>query len=280
MANIFKYVDFRKFLQERFLWLKKNRRGVTHRSLCKKGGFNSPNFLKLVMDGKRNLSEQSLSGVCQAFELEGKEVEFFKTLVLFNQAKKVGAKDKAYENLKSLRRDLSNQHMGHGQMDYLEKWHHVAIRELVETTDFQENPEWISEKLKKKISPSQAKKSLEMLEKLGLIQRDEKGKIKSKQAALTTGNEVASLAAFRYHRDMIQKALEALQEAKAHEREISSLTISVSQELFLEIQERIRNFRKEILALANENEKADSIYQLNFQLFNLTETLWDKSSKS
>ncbi len=280
MANIFQYVDFRKYLQDRFTWLKKNRRGITHRSLCKKGGFASPNFLKLVMDGKRNLSEQSIAGVCKAFELEGKEVEFFKTLAHFNQAKKVEAKDKAYENLKRLRHNLSTQHIGHEQMNYLEKWHHVAIRELVETSDFQEDPEWISQRLQKKISPSQARKSLEMIEKLGFIERDEMGKIKTGQSSLSTGNEVASLAAFRYHRDMIQKALEALKEAKAAEREISSLTLSISKELFTEIKERIQNFRNEILALAAQSQNADSVYQLNFQLFNLTETLWDESSKS
>lgn len=273
MANVFKYIDFRKFLKDHFQWLKKNRRGITHRFLCQKAGFTSANFLKLVMDGKRNLTEQSIPAVCKAFELDGKEAEFFKSLVLFNQAKKVEKKDRAYDELKNIRRNLSSDLLDHSQMDYLEKWYHVAIRELVETKDFREDPEWISRKLKKKVSPHQVKKSLALLEKLGLLLRNKEGKILPQQKALSTHDEVAHLAAYRFHQSMIQQALEALKSSPAEEREISSLSLSVSKELFLEIKKRIQNFRREIHALASEEKNAEAVYQLNLQFFNLTETL-------
>ncbi len=280
MLKIFQYLDYRHFLKDRFFFLKKTRRAVTHRALCKRAGFSSPNFLKLVMDGKRNLTEQSIPAVCRAFELDEKESNFFKALVFFNQAKKVEQKDLAYDELKNIRRDLGAQHIEHSQMDYLEHWYHVAIRELVQTVGFKEDPVWMSQALKNKITPSQAKKSLELLEKLGLIARDKSGKIHPLKTSLSTGNEVASLAAFRFHQAMMEKAQEALKETPSHERDISSLTLAVSEKTFYEIKTRIQNFRKEILAMLAQENQPDSIYQLNFQFFNLTENIWKKSSNS
>jgi uncharacterized protein (TIGR02147 family) len=54
------------------------------------------------------------------------------------------------------------------------------------------------------------------------------------------------------------------------EREISSLTLCVSHDVLLRLKERIREFRKELLAIAELEGKPERVVQLNFQLFPLS----------
>lgn len=276
MESIFNYLDYRCFLKDRFADFKKTRRGFTHRSLSKKGGFASPNFLKLVMDGKRNLTEKSIGQVSHAFELSESEKKFFFSLVFFNQAKSFQEKENHYSELKKNRQNLKSKRIEHSQFEYFDQWYVTAIRELIEIENFQENPKWISEKLQKKVTPTQVQKSLDLLEKLKLIERDKNGKLKTSQTTLSTGDEVSSVAIYRYHQAMINKAKESLNETDPMNRDISSLTFALSYPLFKKIKSKIQEFRREILELASQNQNAEVVYQLNIQLFNLSEILWEK----
>lgn len=270
MEKIFSHLDYRQFLKARFAILKASRR-LTHRALAQQAGFSSPNFLKLVMEGQRNLTEKSIVQVVKAFELEGREAEFFAALVRFNQAKTLEEKDLGYEQLKLLRRDLPLKRLEYSQFDYFNHWYAVAIRELLGVKGFREDPEWIRSKLQGRVSTAQVRRTLGLLERLGLIRRDEKGRLRQEQTPLSSGDQVTSLAAFRFHQGMIDKAKEALREAPAQERDISSVTLAVTRETAEQIKKRLRQFRKEILALSDQEGKAEAVYQLNLQFFNLTE---------
>lgn len=270
MEKVFSYLDYREFLKARFARLKKTVR-ITHRSLAKKAGFSSPNFFKLVIEGQRNLSESSIEKIGKALDLEPGEIEFFAQLVRFNQAKRVEEKEAIYEQLKLLRRDLPLRRLEHSQYEYFGQWYAVAIRELIALKDFREDPEWIAAKLGNRVTATQARRALALLERLGLICRDPKGRLLPQQAPLSTGNEVASLAAYRFHRHMIDQAKRALSETPASHRDISSITLAVSKENCERIKQKIRQFRKEILAMSEEGTDAEVLYQMNIQFFNLTE---------
>lgn len=270
MEKVFSYLDYREFLKARFARLKKTAR-ITHRSLAKKAGFSSPNFFKLVIEGQRNLSEKSIEKIAKAMELEPGESEFFAQLVRFNQAKRVEEKEAIYEQLKLLKRDLPLRRIEHSQYDYFGQWYAVAIRELVALQDFREDPDWIAAKLGHRVTSAQARRALRLLERLGLICRDSKGRLMTQQPPLSTGNEVASLAAYRFHRHMIDQAKRALSETPASRRDISSITLAVSEKGCERIKQKIRQFRKEILAMAEDGNDAEEVYQMNIQFFNLTE---------
>lgn len=275
IRRIYSYLDYRLFLKDRFTDLKSSRRGVSHRSLALRAGFSSPNFLKLVMDGKRNLTEASIPKVGIAFELDEKEFNFFAKLVAFNQAKSIEKKDSTYHELKKLRADLPLRRVEHCQFEYFERWYHVAIRELVGLTSFQEDPKWIRQNLQGKVSLPQIRQSLRLLERLGFVRRDVKGRLVPSVGSLSTGDEVASVGIYRFHEAMLKKAQASLHETKAQYRDISSVTVSVSREKLQSLKQSIQAFRKEMLALAEQSDQAEAVYQMNIQLFPLSEILWD-----
>ncbi len=74
---IFEYSSYRDYLRDLYSYLKASRPYFSYRYFAAKAGFNSPNFLKLVIDGKRNLSSDSVKRFATALKLERDELAFF-----------------------------------------------------------------------------------------------------------------------------------------------------------------------------------------------------------
>lgn len=53
-VEVYGYLDYRAFLAD--LYTAKKARGFSYRSFSRRAGLSSPNYLKLVIDGQRNLS--------------------------------------------------------------------------------------------------------------------------------------------------------------------------------------------------------------------------------
>ncbi len=97
--NIFDYLDYREYLNAMFLFRKKKDLSFSHRMFALKAGFKSSGFLKLVIDGKRNLTEDSIFKIAKAFELRENEYEYFKSLVYFNQSEEIEIKNFYYRKM-------------------------------------------------------------------------------------------------------------------------------------------------------------------------------------
>jgi uncharacterized protein (TIGR02147 family) len=267
--EISEYDDYRKYLSDFYSFFKKTRRGFSFRSFSKDAGFSSPNFLKLVIEGKRNLTSNSLHRFSRALKLSRSETEFFDSLVKFNQSRSLDEKNRHYEHLRRLRRYKDVKALEPTQFDYYSAWYHIAIRELTNLSDFKNDADWISEKLLPRISSKDASEALALLLKLGMIKKDGRsGKFKATDSTVTTGPEVKSLAVTNFHREMLERAVESIDTVPPLERDISSATLSIKESDLEKLKTRLVKFRREILATFDLTDgTADRIYQLNVQLF-------------
>lgn len=275
MAYIFKYLDYRHFLKD-FYREKKEARGsgFSFRVFSRQAGFAAPNFLQLVMEGKRNLSPDGIVRFIKGLHLSRDEARFFENLVRFNQSTTDEEKNRWYEKLAQSKRYREIRKIEIDQFIYYSRWHFTAIRELVLLPEFKEDPAWIAHRLSPPIKPKEAKEGLELLVGLGFLKRNANGRLIQSDRNLTTEREVASLAVANYHRQMIGRASESIERTPAPRRDISSLTVAISREKFEEAKRRIQDFRRELNVLLSDNEAVDSVYQINFQIFNLTEVPW------
>lgn len=273
--DVFEYTDYREFLRDRYKSLKReNARAFSFRLFSKRCGFNSPNFLKLVMDGKRNLSEDSAERFARGFKFSRDEMNFFKSLVRFNQATVQEDKEKLAKQLFRSGRFKKARPISAAQFDYYNKWYFVPIREMVSSKSFKEDPKWIANKLKPQIEPSEAEHAIKSLLQLGLLKRDSLGKLVQADAVLDTGDEVTAASVATFHREMLRKASESIDLFDRTEREISCVTIAISKENSVRIKNLIQNFRKQILQIADEQQDAEKICQIGLQLFPLSEDLY------
>ena len=113
--NIYEYLDYRAYLRDLFEEKKATVRGFSYRSFCRKAGIVNPSFLKLVIDGKRNLTPASIMKFAKGFTLKRHEGEFLHNLVMFNQASTHEEKNHYYKKLSSSKRYAEVKHIERDQ---------------------------------------------------------------------------------------------------------------------------------------------------------------------
>jgi uncharacterized protein (TIGR02147 family) len=269
--NVFEYSDYRLFLGDMYAFMKARFNQFSFRYFSKRAGFASPNFLKLVIEGQRNVSVDSIPRFSNALKLSRSEAEFFAHLVQFNQSKtptqraesaKLMCQCKGFQEIYPLRQ---------AEYAYYANWYYIPVRELTLLSHFQENPEWISRAVFPAITVAEAAQALRDLEQLSLLVRDSAGRLRQAQKTLNTENEVSSTAIVRYHKDMLTMASDSIDRVPRENREISAACVPLSRAAAAKIKTMIQDFRREILILANEDQKPETVYQINMQLFPLSQ---------
>lgn len=267
--DVYAYLDYRAFLRDAYAELKARGRGFSYRAFARRAGMSSPNFLKLVIEGQRNLTTQSAAQFATALELSEKESQFFTELVAFNQATTASEKNLAFGRIGKHRKHRRVRKLDRGMFAYLSKWYFPAIRELVGCRSFREDPEWIATALTPTISVAQAREALALLEELGLVERADDGRLVQGEPLVSTGAEVRSLGIGNFHRQMMERAAASIEGVDRQDREISGLTVALSAEGFALFKERIQALRAELLELSAQEQDPTRVVQFNFQAFPL-----------
>jgi uncharacterized protein (TIGR02147 family) len=172
--------------------------------------------------------------------------------------------------MRKLARENNREIIGEDQYDYFQSWQNPVLREMAPNMPGA-TPAQMAGKLAFDGETANVKKSLALLQKTGLLEKDAKGAFKQNSKAISTGNlDVASLSVREMHRQMGELAVRALDEIPVKERDISGLTLGLSEEAFQRVSMEIEAFRRRIAAIALEDSHTDKVYRLNMQLFPLT----------
>jgi len=267
---IFDYLDYRVFLKDMFCFRKWKDKYFSYRYFAGKSGFASPNYLKLVIDGDRNLTNGSIAKIAKGFKLKKQEREYFENLVFMNQAEDHEERDHYYRKMMSAKGYGHIQKLEKASYEYFSKWYYPVIREVVLFGSRRHTPLQIATLLKPNIKPKEAEKALKLLVELGLIQKNDDGCWEQCEKVVSTGPEVKSLVIANFHREMMQLAAKSIDQFPARQRDISAVTISTKNENMEEIKKRIAIFREDILELACSDSNDDQVIQINIQAFPLT----------
>jgi uncharacterized protein (TIGR02147 family) len=267
-VDVFRYRDYREFLAAFYAQGKGS--GLSYRGFARSAGLGAPNYLKLVIEGKRNLSEQTAERFARACRLNEESTQYFKLLVAFSNATEDAERNTLHERLSRFARFRSAQPLELAQQDYHSSWYIPAIRELVTCSGFLEEPAWIAAQLEPNISEREAAHALDVLQRLGLLERDESGKLVQAARAVTTGQQATGLHIRNYHAELMQRAVHAMHHLSAEERYIAALTLSASAATFEEVRRRVLAFRQELIALCDADPDPARVIQLNLQLFPLS----------
>ncbi len=273
MPDLFRSMDYRAYLKDRYAAEKAKKRHFSHRYFARIAGLSSSGYLKMVMDGNRNLSPTSIAQFARALKLSKREAGYFEALVLFNQAKSDPERELYFERLSALKPAVKLTGIEKDQYEYFTQKHFVVIREMVALSGFQEDPAWIAKRVKPAIKAKEVEHALEVLLRLGLIRRNKDDKLVHSEASLTTPAEVDSVEVYNFHQSMLNEAKEAMLTVSPELRDITSLTIPIPKKSLPKIKERIKAFREEMIDLINQGDRDyHGVYQLNCQLFPVTST--------
>jgi uncharacterized protein (TIGR02147 family) len=271
LPEVFSFLDHRDFLREWFDAKRKVSRAFSYRTFARKAGFASHAFLSEVIQGRRNLSMESAEKCVTALGLAGDAIRYFLLLVQYGQEVHPEKRRDLLADLLRLQATRSVERVGGKKTEYFAHWIHMAVRELAVLSGM--DAKGIAAILRPPSTAAEVGASLELLERLELLRRGPDGSWEYSFPRLTTG-DVDPEVLRTLKRQMILLAQDRLAEPESTDTHISSLTISVSRRRISRIREILDRTRRELLAeTAADEDPADQVLQVNFQLFPLSESL-------
>lgn len=268
--NFFEHLSYRDLLKEILENKKRENSCFSYRWLSKRAGIASTGFLSLVLAGKRNISGDLASRLCETLKFTKKETTYFLTLVKYNQTENPQEKKRLFEELLALRPSNARSIQA-DQQEYFNKWYYSAIRELISIVKVSDNYKQIADLLVPQISVQDVRDAVELLIRLRLIYRDENNVLKRTDTLVTAaGSPIDSSAIRKYQGDTMDLAKSALYNVEKELRDISTVTLSTNNEGMEKIKARIAQCRSEIMAIASHSKNSDRVVQFNMQLFPLS----------
>lgn len=271
MPDISKYTDYKKFLKDYYEEARRKNPRFSYQVFSQKAGIKSRGFLYNVLQGKRSLSKSGIFGLAQAMQLNKHESDYFENLVAFNDAATLAERNHFYQRLSAIKLSGNTawkpQIVRSERFEYYSKLHYSIVRSLIDLHGFSGDYDTLAKSVRPRITPGQACKAVELLERLGFIKKQKNGSYAVTSKSITTEPEVESLAVLNLHKQAGELALKALSELPKEQRNVSGVTLGISKQTYTRICGEIEAFRVRLLQMAEADEAADSVYQLNFQFF-------------
>jgi uncharacterized protein (TIGR02147 family) len=270
LPEVSTYVSYRRFLEDWYRARKAADRRFSHRLFARRAGVSSPSLLNEIISGKRNLTPSQLPGFLRALGLSGPDAACFRDLVALDQAATEAERNAAWERLAASRRFREARPIEGAAFAYLSSWHGPAIRELALCSGFRAEAEWIARTLRPRITVTQARDALATLLELGLlVERD--GSMVTAETSVATAHQVHGLAVHNYHRQMLERARDAVEGARSRERHLVGVTVAIPEDLVPELKAELDALQERLLNLCDARAtEAERVYQIELCLFPLS----------
>ncbi len=282
--NIFEYLDFRKYLNDYYTFKKSSAHQFSYKIFAEKAGFKDKSCVFSVLNGKRNLNPAGVLKISRCIDHNSAEAEYFEVLVNFNQANAIEEKRDFFEKLckikeRGAKRVSKMQMLRRDKFEFYSNWYNVAIRSIIEMYHFKNDYKWLARMVKPAITPKRARKSVELLQKLGLIEKQKNGFFSVPDKVISTGKEVLGFAVQNFHAECADLAKRAILHTRGSQRNISGLTLGISESGYNQICEELQAFQTKVIAIAENDKRADTAYQFNFHFFPTSNSDKEKLAK-
>lgn len=272
--SVFDYTDYRKYLSEYYQTQKVCNKAFSYRYFARKAGISSSGFYKELVDGKRSLSRTLIMKFSLVLNHSKKEADYFENMVYFNEAMTVEERVLYFKKMMAFYESKAYRLLGE-QYEYFSRWYYVVIRELLSYVRFKDDYKSLARMVNPPIREDQARKSVLLLEKLKLIEKDADGFFVRAAPVITTGYpeddpKIDLLNIVNFQKAMLAMAGEAYDRHPLKKMDMSTLTLSISEETYHAMKEEIANLRKKMLNMAEKDERPDRVYQLCYHFYPMT----------
>jgi uncharacterized protein (TIGR02147 family) len=263
IPNVTEYRDYRSFFND-FISFKKSLNpfwsyGVWAKDL----GLTGASTLSMIMSGKRNPSTKLCQIFSKYFKFNESETDYFIKLV------KIQKQTKNNPELTEILLQKENiQTPAQHEKPLFFDWRAFVIRELTKLDDFEEDINWVKQRLNNKMSRDEIKEVIDKLIIHGALERDSDGLLRATSQTILPGSDINREDARIFHNEVSELSRKSF-DIDINQRALNSSTLSIKEESLTKAKELIRNFQIEFSKILEE-DKADEVFQLNIQFFPLT----------
>ncbi len=144
---------------------------------------------------------------------------------------------------------------------------------MVLLSDFRADGAWVAARLGRKITPSQAKESLELLQRLEFLRPDpESGRLRQSEPMIATADDISNLIVRHIQRQFVELGLISLFHDPVSVREISGVTLALRNDQIPVFRKLLKDFRRELNRQFSGSGElgADHVYHLETMFFPVT----------
>lgn len=274
------YTDFRQYLKDVFEYRRMTEstglRPYSYSTFSAAADIKSPNYLKLIIEGRRNLSEDMITRFAKALRLNKSETEEFRALVRYGQATQPLERNHYLKELADLR---ARRAMEAGQIDQ-RSWEKVpgwigwVLYAMSEQANVSFDPEELQRLFRVRATVDDIRESLNKLLSSGELARNEDGEVYKARDLIESPQELPVALIRKLQADLIYLGIESLFRDSPKEREFGAMTVAMTEEEFQQVRFELRQLRKRLLKdilVKRKSSKGERVYQLNIQLFPVTE---------
>ncbi|MBN1130647.1 MAG: TIGR02147 family protein [Chitinispirillaceae bacterium] len=274
--RIFDYTDYRSYLGDYYKDQKTRNLYFSYRYFAGKARISSIGLYKDVVDGRQSLSRRVIAKFSEAMGHSKREAEYFEAMAFFGEAKTVEERKLYFERMMAYHESKARI-VDASRYEYYSQWYYSALRALLSFYPF-DGADFAS--LARRLSPPiktwQAKKALEVLVRLGMVRKNDRGNYEPSDQIISTGplhndGRVRALSVINFQRKLLSLAAEAYDRYAEQQMDMSTITLSVSKATRHLIKEETAVFRKKVLSLAENDANPECVYQFNCQFFPLTD---------
>jgi len=268
--QIHDYLDYRKFLRDALAFEKSEGRIGGHRDVAMFLGLKSPGHITWILQGKRNLVGTPLERMSKVVGLSSGDTEYFESLVRHNDTTNPDERRLLMARIATAQAARKVK-PSNAAARYWSHWRHAVVREVVALGRYApKDAAAIARRIRPAATAAEVSASLELLLELGMLVTDSDGILVRAESVLSAGENWTLEAIRGFQRQILELSIKALDGVAREEREISTVTFSVSRERFQKIRSRIQEMRAEILALVRTDPEPDEVYHLAVELFPAT----------
>jgi uncharacterized protein (TIGR02147 family) len=181
----------------------------------------------------------------------------------------------------ALRGELPNpdlQNFDRISLEVLKDWYYLPILDLSTTKGFKSEATWMANRLG--INVNLVKEALEKLQEIGLLEVID-GRYRKTEKRFHLPTKKSAPAVRLHHLNMMGQAKRHLEDSGSEnfaDRMICSVTVAADSRRIREARQRVLEFQKQLAQFLAEGE-SDEVYQINLQLFPLTQIKRKKGRK-
>jgi uncharacterized protein YjiS (DUF1127 family) len=228
------YTDFRHYLKDvydhRRVTEGTGLRAYSYSTFSAAADIKSPNYLKLIIEGRRNLSDDMISRFAKALRLNRSETEEFRALVRYGQASQPIERNQYLKELADLRaqRAFESGQINQRSWEKVPGWIGWVLYAMADQANVDFDPQALQRLFRAKAGSEDIRESLGKLIDSGELSRSAEG----------------------------------------------VMTMAMTEEEFQQVRFELRQMRKRLqkdISVKRKQSKGDRVYQLNVQLFPVTE---------
>lgn len=259
------FLDYREYLAAFFEHRKASTPWYSYKVFGDGVGLDQSQVFR-ILQKNLHVSKRALPRFVEYLKLDEKEAKYFEKLVELGRARRESDTRRLFAEVLALKGSKSLE-LNDDQYELYSKWYHSVVRTLLGFVRIKDEFAALGAMVSPPISAEDARTSVELLNRLGLAERDASGFWKLSGLSLTTGNAYRSKLVRAYQAESMKLAIQSLDIHEKSERDINVMNMALDVSAFRDCLAILNTAREEIRARVEKVDSPDRVVRLSMAFY-------------